>query len=196
MIYLQIIFNIISVIISNDDKKKIYEICEKKLACISSNIVKNLVYFYQLGYDHCKKKRSRSDQYTKSSIQSCKFQDIKNDDNCATECIICMESFIDSDVVIRLQCQHIYHKTCIKQWTRTSNTCPMCRKNTGIELNYNPGQFMQVCHLENLTYNSRNLNGEIVRIIRFIPETDRYRVRLNDESVFDLRQSNLESIVV
>lgn len=46
------------------------------------------------------------------------------------ECAICLEQYIEDDLVIVLQCDHRYHPTCIETWSRTGSTCvcPLCRK--------------------------------------------------------------------
>lgn len=40
-----------------------------------------------------------------------------------TTCSICFENG-----EYQLACGHIFHKHCINQWKRKSNSCPMCRK--------------------------------------------------------------------
>lgn len=41
-------------------------------------------------------------------------------------CAICTDSFAVNDKLIRLPCQHAYHKNCIVEWLNKSNTCPLC----------------------------------------------------------------------
>ncbi len=43
------------------------------------------------------------------------------------ECIICMQSTLDTEYVL-LNCNHLYHYHCIKKWKQKHNTCPMCRQ--------------------------------------------------------------------
>lgn len=43
------------------------------------------------------------------------------------ECCICMESFNDQDVIVTTKCQHIFHKSCCREWLRQARTCPVCR---------------------------------------------------------------------
>ena len=44
------------------------------------------------------------------------------------ECSICLE-----DVEVyrrkRLNCNHVFHYNCIKEWCKNNNTCPNCREN-------------------------------------------------------------------
>jgi hypothetical protein len=44
-------------------------------------------------------------------------------DNCA----ICTEKFNNSECIIKLSCDHSYHKEHILTWFTRSNTCPLCR---------------------------------------------------------------------
>lgn len=48
------------------------------------------------------------------------------------QCNICLEDLqneeLDNNSLIQLQCNHIYHDTCIKEWlTKQSTKCPSCR---------------------------------------------------------------------
>ena len=43
------------------------------------------------------------------------------------ECPICLENFILNEVVSKLNCGHIYHIECIKNWLNTKKNCPTCR---------------------------------------------------------------------
>lgn len=43
-------------------------------------------------------------------------------------CNICLEEINKEDSLIKLKCNHIYHKNCIKEWlTKQSTKCPNCR---------------------------------------------------------------------
>ena len=49
-----------------------------------------------------------------------------------TECNICLDEYIQEDVVKYLPCNHIFHPMCIDQWLSTSsNKCPVCRAVVG-----------------------------------------------------------------
>ena len=41
------------------------------------------------------------------------------------DCVICFDKL---DSYVTLKCTHKYHKNCIKNWQKKSNTCPNCRK--------------------------------------------------------------------
>jgi len=46
-------------------------------------------------------------------------------------CAICYEDFVvgcTSNPVIETECQHRFHKLCIKKWLRLKNVCPLCHR--------------------------------------------------------------------
>ena len=44
------------------------------------------------------------------------------------ECPICLETFITTETVIRLNCDHIFHKECISEWGKWQQNCPYCKR--------------------------------------------------------------------
>lgn len=46
-----------------------------------------------------------------------------------SQCSICLveEDFKDADTV-RLSCGHTFHFRCLNEWTKSNNSCPLCRK--------------------------------------------------------------------
>ena len=42
------------------------------------------------------------------------------------ECCICLQEL--KDHITKLNCSHCYHSKCIKEWTKNSNNCPICRR--------------------------------------------------------------------
>lgn len=68
------------------------------------------------------KQRSRSFDEKYNNIHVC-------DDNLFDEeCSICLENICINDIYKKLNCGHIYHKTCIKNWIvyKNKQTCPLC----------------------------------------------------------------------
>jgi len=65
-------------------------------------------------YDTYKKNKNLNEELIKDS----------NNDICS----ICLEKLKDDKCVI-LNCEHIYHKDCIKEWLKKNNNCPNCRIN-------------------------------------------------------------------
>ena len=52
-----------------------------------------------------------------------------NDNLLLDECSICLEKYIKKDKIIRLECNHVFHKSCIILWLNKNNSCPQCREN-------------------------------------------------------------------
>jgi len=43
-------------------------------------------------------------------------------------CSICLDDYSDTHVnIVQLDCGHIYHKKCIREWLDNNDTCPECR---------------------------------------------------------------------
>jgi len=69
------------------------------------------------------------------------FQEEKyKETNESVDCPICFDEFEENIEVIKLPCNHIYHKDCITQWFSRSLSCPNCR----IDLNNNNKKFTGV----------------------------------------------------
>ncbi|XP_062194928.1 E3 ubiquitin-protein ligase MBR2-like [Phragmites australis] len=43
------------------------------------------------------------------------------------KCIICQEEYFSGVEVAKMVCKHYYHITCIQQWLRQRNWCPICK---------------------------------------------------------------------
>lgn len=56
------------------------------------------------------------------------------------ECIFCYEEYAVKDKIIKLHCNHVYHKKCLKKWFQESIKCPLCnlpvQTSGGIRLNH------------------------------------------------------------
>ncbi|KAJ0260754.1 hypothetical protein HA466_0040140 [Hirschfeldia incana] len=48
----------------------------------------------------------------------------KDDD---IKCSICQEEYVDGDEVGSMPCEHMYHVSCVQQWLRMKNWCPICK---------------------------------------------------------------------
>jgi len=44
------------------------------------------------------------------------------------ECIICKTEYEDGEQISRLDCNHLFHTTCITEWGKYKADCPNCRK--------------------------------------------------------------------
>lgn len=66
-----------------------------------------------------------------------KYSTIKED-----KCAICLQKYKGVDIIKEFPCKHIFHKSCILRWIKTSNICPLCKYDitndvNEIELNNN-----------------------------------------------------------
>jgi len=53
-------------------------------------------------------------------------------DKTVLACSICQDDFGESDNVISLSCDHVFHEKCISEWGRYKPECPNCKKNIKI----------------------------------------------------------------
>ena len=71
-----------------------------------------------------------------TKLKEFQFKDIKKyskskDDKCS----ICLEKYKSSDIIKKLPCKHLYHKSCIYQWLKQSNLCPICKYDLSKKIN-------------------------------------------------------------
>jgi len=43
-------------------------------------------------------------------------------------CSICVDDFREEENVLKLPCDHLFHKKCIVPWSELHNSCPVCRR--------------------------------------------------------------------
>ena len=44
------------------------------------------------------------------------------------ECSICLDIYKENDFLIKLKCNHMFHKECLEPWfNNNNNSCPLCR---------------------------------------------------------------------
>ncbi|XP_049871680.1 E3 ubiquitin-protein ligase Iruka-like isoform X2 [Pectinophora gossypiella] len=46
-----------------------------------------------------------------------------------TSCSVCWEAFQVGETISRLECDHIFHSSCIAPWLQLHATCPICRRS-------------------------------------------------------------------
>jgi len=69
------------------------------------------------------------DKYKRYKIERKLLLPINIKDIKENKCSICLEEYIENNDIIKLNCDHQYHKECIKEWLKINNNCPHCRKN-------------------------------------------------------------------
>jgi hypothetical protein len=42
-------------------------------------------------------------------------------------CSVCLENFEHNQIIRKLNCNHIFHYTCVDKWFETKHKCPLCR---------------------------------------------------------------------
>lgn len=97
---------------------------------------KNLLHSVKILYNYIYQEEERTatvqEFKLKKICSSChltKLDDfIKENDNISNECSICYDTSVIDKFVI-LDCSHTFHENCIKTWSATSATCPICRYN-------------------------------------------------------------------
>jgi len=60
-------------------------------------------------------------------------QEMIDSDKVVTDCAVCKEEFQVSEKVLKLPCDHLYHRDCILPWLERHNTCPVCRFELGTD---------------------------------------------------------------
>lgn len=59
-----------------------------------------------------------------------KYSIIKED-----KCAICLQKYKGVDIIKEFPCKHIFHKTCILRWIKSSNKCPLCKYDITNDVN-------------------------------------------------------------
>jgi len=52
------------------------------------------------------------------------------------ECSICLECINNSDNIYKLNCDHCFHRNCIKKWLNKKSSCPLCRTHVDADHRY------------------------------------------------------------
>lgn len=63
-------------------------------------------------------------------VYSCRVVDTEGrvSSSALSDCSICLESFMENDVLVSLPCGHQFHSSCLNPWVRTCGDCPYCRR--------------------------------------------------------------------
>ena len=65
--------------------------------------------------------------YNNLKLRYIKRGEILKYSNLLTNCPICLEDININEKIIKLSCNHCYHKSCLLPWINVNKTCPMCR---------------------------------------------------------------------
>ena len=79
----------------------------------------------------------RRQQLTRSQLSKLKISKIncndlnpvlvKKEDIFTDLCSICLDDYKEGETIIKLNCNHIYHKKCLEKWLLKNKTCPCCK---------------------------------------------------------------------
>jgi hypothetical protein len=92
-------------------------------------------------------------------------------------CVICND---DNKCNIKINCNHSYHKSCLKEWSKQSKLCPLCRKKFVI---------CNKCENKGYTY--------IYKSYKLLPK--KYRLnysRPKTDGIFNIDKYNIEDIYI
>lgn len=98
---------------------------------------KNASFFYRINYDFGFRKiliyeeSDNNENYANTLINQTNY-------NSQDECIICLYTFENSNVLIHQfnQVNHVFHTNCINKWYETKKECPLCKQPIFICNNY------------------------------------------------------------
>lgn len=95
--------------------------------------------------------------------------DEEQTDNCA----VCLESLTEESGSVEnyeLVCGHIYHKSCISEWLKDHDTCPLCRTHVKISEDYVRDGVMSQERLEVLRFSAKLMMVGLGAVIeRYFP---------------------------
>lgn len=125
--------NIINVIINFPLTNKIKIIIESNdnKGFTINEILESLKVIYKYIYDLEEQTSTKSLYILYKKCFDCKninLYECKDNNDNDNDCSICYDKS-DLNKLVKLDCNHLYHDTCIKKWIDISNTCPICRKN-------------------------------------------------------------------
>ena len=80
-------------------------------------IIKSLQEKYKIGVSYSR--HLKANHYKSNNDEE------KTDDDC--KCIICLDEYVDNQVLSVMKCQHVFHYNCLKKWLNESPNCPICR---------------------------------------------------------------------
>lgn len=43
-------------------------------------------------------------------------------------CSVCLNDYQEKETLVRLECNHVFHKDCLWNWARRNNCCPLCKR--------------------------------------------------------------------
>ena len=102
-------------------------VCQPKVVC--ENLGSNEDFRYAVKTNNIKDRldaflKNKTDQEQVKSLPTVRFSKKEKEDKCS----VCMGDFRAKEELFKLQCGHIYHKKCLKEWLKKSIYCPLCKE--------------------------------------------------------------------
>ena len=102
-------------------------VCKSKKVC--KNLGSNEDFCYAVETNNIKERlggffENKTDWEQVKSLPTVRFSEKEKE----TKCSICMGDFRANEELFKLQCGHIYHKKCLKEWLKKSIYCPLCKE--------------------------------------------------------------------
>ncbi|XP_019859596.1 PREDICTED: RING finger protein 24-like [Amphimedon queenslandica] len=84
------------------------------------------------------RERRRLKQEKESLLKNCNkvkysISEGARQSNLCDSCAVCLEDFLDREIIVLCPCRHAYHKKCLCDWLSQSPSCPICKE--GVSLN-------------------------------------------------------------
>jgi len=68
---------------------------------------------------------------SRSQVIDLTYNNISDEEKDAFDfCSICLEE--EKESIVKLNCDHLFHKDCIKDWLKRELSCPVCRSNISL----------------------------------------------------------------
>ena len=68
-----------------------------------------------------------TDQQILNELPETQIEDVTKLDAEKKNCVICLEDFKNGEKATVLPCIHMFHTSCIQNWLKSQNTCPICK---------------------------------------------------------------------
>lgn len=110
-------------------------------------------------------------------------------DKYASNCTICLENYLPNVLVIKINCNHLFHSRCLKQWCEKNiehPKCPNCMKDIIPNKTNSPcahNDENEDNHNNIIATSSRRTNGEILLASDRSPALPRQRQHISNNNV-------------
>jgi len=107
---------------------KIGRTSDRNIRQISHTNSRNFIDF-SLSYPNENNKRLFGEENTHNLYKYINSKQYKHDSKNFSSCCICLNEFNKEELLITMQCQHVFHSKCLSSWLSLNSSCPMCRRD-------------------------------------------------------------------